>query len=1078
VAVSEDDADYGTEREYLVESLRRYLLGPSTQDENFSESPLSKYLIGILYPAGTDFDSAEDDSRSDYSEDAESNEPEVTFPTTQTRKPTSIGLSCQVDPSTAIVLADVRYGLYTTKEGTLERSRTDRRETVSIDLSKRSGVADFSDGAELRWITRAPADKNSIFLTVFLVNTNKPSKKRDEVERRCIFQPVITLSSQKGVPFMHRPFERFPGSLDPDKANFDLLFRDRHEFAVGHGCSVDWDELGGARTNRIWTNFIPTYEAPKAESVQLDLEGLKMNTLADAPNRSKLRELLKPLADAYESWIAQTDASIPSLSIELQPAAIGNIERCRKSLASVREGIRLLCDDSDSFEAFRFANRAMQQQISRQILNRASRRLRARVGRFAPAITWRPFQLAFILLCIPGIVDPNSEDRRKFVDLLWFPTGGGKTEAYLGLAAFAMARRRLVGNRTNSVYDGVTIIMRYTLRLLTIQQFQRAATLMCACEVLRRLEPAKWGSEPFLLGLWVGQQATPNSYEDAVDILREQQETGITSRGTPVQLHQCPWCGEHLDAKDWWWDEERKWILASCPRRECEFHQRRVETALPILTVDDDIYHRLPSLLVSTVDKFAQIAWNPEVSAIFGRIDRKCPLHGYYVAGVKHSASHPTKGGQVKVSVERLLPPPDLIIQDELHLITGPLGTLVGLYESAIDYLCSYQLDGETIFPKVIASTATIRRASEQVSKLFARETRIFPPSGINAGDSFFAKETANAPGRMYVGVSAPGRSVKFALDWVFASLLEYAALEDAKGKPINPYWTLVGYFNSLRELGGALRLTEDDIPNLMDAIAGGTEKGRKIRIKEELTSWVPSSRIPEILDMLEEPKDSGNAVDILMATNMLSVGVDIRRLGLMVVNGQPKVSSEYIQATNRIGREYPGLIVTLYNCYRPRDMSHYERFKAYHSMLYRHVEANSVTPFAPRARDRGLTALVVGMARILDPDLTVNQQAHEFVRTKPVVKRVTSILLDRVRTVEPAEAEKMKTEIDSVWDWWEKMVRKYDSKLVYRTPKFSRQGDWQPLLRQAEQKEPQEAWGAPGSLRNVEPMANLYYQG
>ena len=1070
--------DFRGERKYLVDTLKSLLLGPSRPDEEVKESLFSKYLIGILYPAGTTLDSEEDDSRNDYSEDPESAETEVSFPNTQTQKPTSIGLSCQVDASAAKVVADIEYGVYRTKGSGPERIRTGRHHSINIELSKASDVVALGDGAEFRWKAKTMADKSSKFLTAFLININEPPKKREDVEKVCLFQPVVSLRAEDGEPFMHRPFERFPGALDSDRKSFDLLFRDKHEFAVGHGCSVDWEELGGPRTTRVWTTLIPCYEVPKVESVQLNIEGLDMQALATASSRSQLRELLQPLAESYQKWIAETSASITDLPKELQPTARSNVDLCTRALASIKEGVRIVCDDSDSFEAFKFANEAMHLQISRQLLNRASRRSKTRVGRLTEPIRWRPFQLAFILMSLIGIANPSSDDRRKFVDLLWFPTGGGKTEAYLGLAAFTMARRRLSARGAGTRSEGVTIIMRYTLRLLTIQQFQRAATLLCACEVLRRRDARKWGTDPFLVGLWVGQQATPNRYEDAVEILREQQETGTTARGTPVQLQQCPWCGEELKPSDYWWDSPRRWILVSCPRRECEFHLRKVETALPVLTVDDDIYHRLPTLLISTVDKFAQIAWNPEVSAIFGRVDRSCPLHGYYVAGEQHPASHLGSGSSVRVITVPQLPPPELIIQDELHLISGPLGTMVGLYESAIDYLCSYQSEGRTVQPKVIASTATIRRAGEQISSLFARETRIFPPSGVTAGDSFFARELIQAPGRMYVGVSAPGRSVKFALDWVYASLLERAALAKAEGKEVDPYWTLVGYFNSLRELGGALRLTEDDIPNLTDTIAGGTGKGRKIRVKEELTSWVPSARIPEILDMLEATEESGNSVDLLLATNMLSVGVDIQRLGLMVVNGQPKVASEYIQATNRIGRKHPGLIVTLYNCYRPRDMSHYERFRAYHSMLYRHVDANSVTPFASRARDRGLTALVIGMARVLDPDLTVNQNAHNFVRTKPVVRQVTEILLGRARTVEPSQAAAVRSEIEAVWDWWEKMVRTHGNKLVYRMPPFAQQGEWQPLLRPAEKAEPEEAWPAPGSLRNVEPLTNLFYQG
>jgi ATP-dependent helicase YprA (DUF1998 family) len=498
-----------------------------------------------------------------------------------------------------------------------------------------------------------------------------------------------------------------------------------------------------------------------------------------------------------------------------------------------------------------------------------------------------------------------------------------------------------------------------------------------------------------------------------------------------------------------------------------------------VLTVDEDIYRRLPALLISTVDKFARMPWTDKTAALFGHVDCYCPRHGYCVPSEGHSRRHGGSGKYPKVEVQEVagLLPPELIIQDELHLIAGPLGTMVGLYETAIDHLCSQPVDGGFIPPKVIASTATIRRAADQIRSLFLRDTRQFPPSGIDASDSFFAREVplTQKSGRLYIGVCAPGRSVKWALIGIYATLLQQAKVARENGLPTDTYWTLVGYFNSLRELGGALRLTEDDIPKRITGMAG---KGRErdIRITEELTSRVRSADIPEILAKLESQVDSGRAIDILLASVMLSVGIDVPRLGLMVMNGQPKSTSEYVQATSRVGRTTPGLIVTLYNWYKPRDMSHYERFVAYHSMLYRHVDATSVTPYAARARDRGLKAVIVGMARVLDPELGSNKGASKFENTRPVCAEISDAIERRAGQLEPTEESEVREEISAAMQQWEGLVEDFGDKLDYSAPYFGGRTETHHLLRRYGHRSSEGAWSILDSLRNVELMGNLYY--
>jgi hypothetical protein len=406
---------------------------------------------------------------------------------------------------------------------------------------------------------------------------------------------------------------------------------------------------------------------------------------------------------------------------------------------------------------------------------------------------------------------------------------------------------------------------------------------------------------------------------------------------------------------------------------------------------------------------------------------------------VEDADSHPKKGALPAVRTQSLsgLRPPDLIIQDELHLISGPLGTLVGLYETAVDALASWDLNGQRVYPKVIASTATIRRARDQVYSLFQREVKIFPPPGLDAEDNFFARRvpsTENSPGRLYLGVCAPGTRLKAVLIRVYAAYMAAAqVLYDDYGRAADPWMTLVGYFNSMRELGGMRRVVEDA---LRERLRHMDTRGLARRFLnpyqiEELTSRKDAADIPRLLDRLEAVFDSNAQADkkdisqvpydVVLATNMISVGVDVARLGLMVVASQPKATAEYIQATSRVGRAFPGLVCTVYNWTRPRDLSHYERFEHYHATFYQQVEALSVTPFSPRARDRGLSAVLVSFLRLLGNDFNANARAGGLARAHPYVTRALDAISRRAGIVsaDNAVGTQVRQELNVLLDQW-----------------------------------------------------------
>jgi Helicase conserved C-terminal domain len=703
-----------------------------------------------------------------------------------------------------------------------------------------------------------------------------------------------------------------------------------------------------------------------------------------------------------------------------------------------------------------------------------------------------------------GIEQPTSNDR-EIVDLLFFPTGGGKTEAYLGLAAFTLVLRRL--RNPGITGAGLSVLMRYTLRLLTLDQLGRAATLVCALEIERSKDPIKLGVWPFEIGLWVGAGATPNEMGkkgDKKDYTARQKTIDYTSgrtQNSPIPLDTCPWCGTAFTKQSFQLQPNTDNPLdlkITCANRKCNF---RGDKALPIVTVDDAIYRRLPCFLIATVDKFAALPWVGRTAGLFGKVS------SYSTEGFYGSATPESVGGQKLAG----LLPPDLIIQDELHLISGPLGTMVGLYETAIETLSCRTINGHQVKPKIVASTATVRRATSQIRALFGRDqVEVFPPHGPDRKDSFFAQtvSTQRQNARLYVGVSAQGRSLKVVLLRTYLALLGaaqklWAAEKGARNSqnPVDPYMTLVGYFNSLRELGGSRRIVEDEVRSRLNTYSNqkreteivGSFADRKIADDPlELTSRVSTSEVAEAKSRLEKPfigEDRKNAVDVVLATNMISVGLDITRLGLMVVLGQPKTTAEYIQATSRVGRDEnrPGLVVTLMNIHRPRDRSHYERFQAWHNTFYRAVEATSVTPFSPRAIDRGLAGVSVALARLGCDQLTAPKQAVQIGQQRQQVEFVAEAIScraemhDKDRTAEDLEELRLHLQaaVTNLFDDWENLARE-KGKLQYQ----QEVGDGNPPLlynpldpELQKQSRTAQKFKAQRSLRDVEQSVSLWIQ-
>ena len=975
-------------------------------------------------------------------------------------------------------------------------------------------------------------------VSVFLVNERaaSPDRERDEA---FAFQAEIEVRG--AAPFVPRPDPREVSGDDWDERVADLHYAHTPEYAAGHGVSADWELADGA-CRALRTTWTPAAEVEKTETFDPPEAVLDMQALGALADGAAAEVALSPLVTGYRSWIEERRAGLGALAGERRETAEGLLGLAGTAADRMERGIRTLAGDADALDAFRTANRAVAAALSRRLAREGGSgtppgqdepvgaphppaREVGSGGAATPRLRWRAFQLAFLLLNLPGIADP-ADPERESVDLLFFPTGGGKTEAYLGLAAFTMVLRRLrhPGDEGRAG-AGVSVVMRYTLRLLTLDQLGRAAGLVCALERERREDAAgqgRLGEWPFEIGLWVGKAGTPNHLgakgdgrSDSARAKVGQYKNNPRGKPMPIPLEGCPWCGVDFTPSSFTLlpDSDKPADLRiACANWECEFSGDR---PLPVVAVDEPLYRRLPAFLIATVDKFASLPWVGKSGALLGGAERY-DAHGFY------GAAEPRRGAH---RLARPLPPPDLVVQDELHLISGPLGTMAGLYETVIESLCAREIDGESggegdgkgggrrSKPKIVASTATVRHAREQIQALFARPaTHVFPPPGPERRDSYFARAmpASERHARRYFGVAAQGRNPKEVMRRVLLALMGAAerAWRDVGGarnrdNPADPYMSVLGYFNSLRELGGARRILEEEVQNTLkrygdrrrlgESVSEGLFRDRtSFSDVVELTSRVGTGKVAEARKRLDRTfHDRAQRVDCAIATNMISVGLDIRRLGLMLVYGQPKTHSEYIQATSRVGRDdrRPGLVVTLYNVHKPRDRSHYERFRHYHETFYRSVEVSSVTPFAARALDRGFAGALVALARHARPAMTPPEGVEGVEAERAALEaRLLDAFGARVREQpfgdddERAEGlRSVRKRIADLFDSWRTICEDYRRDGVpmqYQRYEASTR-ERQPLLREmldTDFESPHHRkFRANRSLRDVEPQVNLF---
>ena len=946
-----------------------------------------------------------------------------------------------------------------------QRLRSNNRQLLSPDTIACTNTDDLDLRVEV--FARPAPDKRGQLLTVCVVNRKLAPTA---IDRFCLFQTHFTASIEANeqsqscvLPYPTIPMEK----MDAEEQSLALLYRYAETFAVGHGCAADWRGVTKERTaTTLLAECLPAFETPSVtpeiRREDRSLIEVSMAALAGLIPGSDGLAAIEEVITGYDGWIRARNTEISGLPSEFQPAAIAHVAQCDEASGRMHRGLSYLRATPQALVAFRLANHAILLQqihsrrdsrlvsydpVSRKLVHSQARQVPDPLTPPPGRGMWRPFQIAFFVMALESTAERGSPER-GVVDLIWFPTGGGKTEAYLALSAFSMFLRRL----SNPEDVGVDVIMRYTLRLLTAQQFQRAAGLICAMDYLRRQNRDILGTQAFSIGIWVGGATTPNSRADAISSLNALRKNPAKAEN-PFVLGKCPWCAAQLGPlelpqntpstvpKVVGYERQGNTVVFRCSDPTCEFGDQ-----LPIFVIDDDIYDIKPSLVIGTVDKFAMLTWRPEARALFGL---------------------EPNGGRVSS-------PPTLIVQDELHLISGPLGTMVGLFEVVIEELCTDHRNGVSK-PKIVSSTATIRRFAEQVKALYARETvALFPPPGLEASNSYFARYATRddgtlEPGCKYVGVHAPGLgSLQTAEVRTFSALLQVPISFSPQER--DPWWTLVAFFNSLRELGTTLSLFQSDIPDYLKVVKNRTgidfNQIRRLRHIKELTGRLMSDQIPEAITALEaEYGGAATPVDVCLASNIIEVGIDIDRLSLITIVGQPKTTSQYIQVTGRVGRKWwdrPGLVVTIYGASKPRDRSHFEKFRTYHERLYAQVEPTSVTPFSPPALDRALHAVMAAYVRQTGSE---RQAASPYPIPAAKLLELEAILRDRVAIVDAEEEQELTSQFTARTEEWRRWERVAWSS-------FAQNNDL-PLLRIAGSYCSPElarlSWPTPQSMRNVD---------
>ncbi|MBD7981565.1 helicase-related protein [Oerskovia merdavium] len=1038
-------------QQLVLDHLKSAYVGPDRgEHEVVLNPPNRQYAVGMLFPL--DASPAPDDGTGEPESDeadvdgmtafiGEVEETGAAVPIAEDWRPSSAAISFITDGDA--VICNVGGATYTVVEG--DGPPSWRRSPFAIDELELTperrvheqtiGGVPFEIGS--RWRKFGDAQLVTVHLRVLTTATGDDRLDATNM----LYQVSLTISPTKTGTIREYDTRR-AFDVDEESAEIRLRFRNRKVYAVGHGMAADWTTLDG-RCTQVRLEPVPHFVVPDVETTGFkegtaEADALRLDHLAtlDAYPDDVLASL-RAFVRAFGAWVAEQVPRTATFETD-RVVAQRIVERSEVALKRMDHSVELLGaeEGGELRTAFSLAMAAMRLQMRQASINRGGETAEPK---------WRPFQLGFLLVSLASTVD-ESHQERGLVDLIWFPTGGGKTEAYLGLAAIEIFRRRLTDGPTGG---GTAVLTRYTLRLLTSQQFQRAASLICAMELLRRTDgigdPRARDMAPFSIGLWVGNEVTPGTRRDAKAALERLHKAARPDEANQFQIESCPWCatpllpgirssllskyGVRMVGRD---------VVIHCVNLSCDFTHE-----IPVCVVDEVLYETPPTVLLATVDKFARLQFRPEAGRLLGL---NTPFRQ-----------------------------PSMIIQDELHLLSGPLGTTVAVFDAVIQMLLA--ANGST--PKIIASTATIRASDEQVQGLYGRPVALYPPSGLDGDKTFFSRPVTTGEGRLYLGLMPQALSQMSATVSASAPLIEIPQIlrkHSDSGTNLDAYWTMVMYHNSLRELGRTGTLVVDDVNARLEPRAD--RLGHELRTVRagrvlELTSRRGPEELPNDLRELRRSADeSDQAVDVVLSSNMLSVGIDIPRLALMLMVGQPKTTSEYIQATSRVGRgAVRGVVTTLFRSNRARDRSHFETFRGYHEALYRSVEPTSVTPWSLASRERSLAGALVVLVRHLGTGLAANNSAKDLDLNNPMQRSSIDTLVDRflelVDRADDIETTDTRERIGALLNQWDRRARDLRAagvELLYDRVK----ADDMALFKRFGQSG--EGWLVADSMRSVEP--------
>ena len=1036
-------------QETALAHLRDAYVGPDAGDEEvLTNLPDRQYAVGMLFPIAS---AAPAPEKSHAEAQVESDVPAgdveedgAGVPLAEDWRPSSVAISFVTDMPA--VTCDFSGGTYQPVAGDGPprwQRRPFRFDAMELSPHRplhqlKAGEVPIEIGS--RW--RPYGDARLVTVHARILSKSTGSDRLD-IESM-LFQVALTVTPAAGGRVLE-----YRGSaavdLDSEAAELRLRFRGKKVYAVGHGMAADWDisegECTSVRLEAVPAFVVPAVETTGFEPNTAEAEALRLDNLARIDTHpDEVLPMLDAFVAAFEVWVKEQEDSVAAFGAD-GLVARSITDRARVALHRMEVGVDLLRDARQQTlrAAFSLGMAAMRLQIRQTSMRHGTD------STAVPEPQWRPFQLGFLLVALASTVDDTHDDR-ELVDLIWFPTGGGKTEAYLGLAAIEIFRRRLAYGIAGA---GTAVITRYTLRLLTAQQFQRAASLICAMELLRREDGRAKGMARFSIGLWVGNEVTPGTRTEAKAALDRLHKAARPEEANRFQVESCPWCGAGLLPKKRSDDPRRygarlvgKDVVVHCTSRSCPFSDE-----LPVAMVDEVLYAEPPTILLATVDKFARLQFRPEAGRLLG--------------------------------LDTPFRQPSMIIQDELHLLSGPLGTTVAVFDAVIQMLLSRRGSA----PKIVASTATIRASQEQVQGLYGRSVALYPPAGLDGDRTFFSRPVKRGEGRLYVGLMPQSLSQVSAVISTAAPLIEIPAVLARKGgtgAARDSYWTTVMYHNSLRELGRTGTLVVDDVNGRLEPRSDRLKLPfRRVRADRvlELTSRRGPEELPNDLRELAQSADNTDqAVDVVLSSNMLSVGIDIPRLALMLMVGQPKTTAEYIQATSRVGRgRNNGIVTTLFRSNRARDRSHFETFRGYHEALYRNVEPTSVTPWSLASRARSLGGALVALLRHSIPALAANDAASRLDLDDDVRHNVERLvetfvgLVSRSDRIEAGETEEEVWQLLRDWDRRAKLAREAGASLQYDRGK----ADDEALLKRFDQSG--EGWLVADSMRSVEPNVAVH---